>query len=282
MTTVINALSVDVEDWAQSTLDHSLPITERARRSTLELLDLLAMYSVHGTFFVLGLFAEKFPDVVRQIKTQGHEVASHGYGHRCIFRQTQAEFAADVRRSIALLEDLTGEPILGYRAPDFSLTAETPWALDILADLGLAYDSSIFPARTWRYGIPGTPQGIHKIRPGLIEVPLSTVRFAGLTLPVAGGGYIRLVPARITGWAIRQINSERRPAVVYIHPYELDIDELDELPCAIPWRLRLSQGLNRRQTRAKLEHLFRCFSFGPISECVQRWLAQSDRSGEAP
>jgi polysaccharide deacetylase family protein (PEP-CTERM system associated) len=259
-------LTVDVEDWPQSTLDLSLPITARAVRNTRLLLEILRRHRVRATFFVLGLLAERFPEVVREIAADGHEIGSHGYSHKPVYAIGPRAFAEELAKSVSLLETISGQKVVGFRAPDFSITKESLWALDIIADQGLRYDSSIFPVRTPRYGIPGTPRHPYAHPNGLMEVPLSTVQWAGRTWPVAGGGYLRLYPYFVTRWAIRRIEADGAPAVVYLHPYELDPTELDEIEWRVPARLRLSQGLGRRHTQAKLDRLLRDFRFGPVCE----------------
>lgn len=264
----LHALTIDVEDWPQSTLDFSLPITERAARNTRFLLNILRQYNVRATFFVLGLFAERLPDVVAEIAADGHEIGSHGYSHKPVFGIGPAAFADELSRSVALLEEISGQRVVGYRAPDFSITNESLWALDIIADQGLRYDSSIFPYRNSRYGISGAPRRAHRLPNKLIELPLSTVKWAGRVWPVAGGGYLRLCPYFVTRWAMRRIEAEGAPAVVYLHPYELDPAELDEIEWPVPTRLRMTQGLNRRRTRAKLERLLQDFRFGPATDVL--------------
>ena len=264
----LHALTIDVEDWPQSTLDFSLPITERAARNTRLLLDILRKHKVRATFFVLGLFAERLPDVVAEIAADGHEIGSHGYSHKPVFGIGPEAFADELSRSVALLEEISGQRIAGYRAPDFSITNESLWALNIIANQGLRYDSSIFPYRNSRYGISGAPRRVYRLPNGLVELPLSTIQWAGRTWPVAGGGYLRLYPYFVTRWAMRRIEAEGAPAVVYLHPYELDPAELDEIERPVPARLRLTQGLNRRRTRAKLERLLQDFRFGPVAEVL--------------
>ena len=267
---MINILTVDVEDWQQSTLDSRLPISERALNNAYRLLDILADFGVHGTFFVQTMVAERYPELVRRIAAQGHEIASHGHNHVPLFDLSPAEFADDLRRSLNVLANIHPHRVRGYRAPDFSIRQDTLWALDILRKNGIEYSSSIFPFRGSRYGIPGTAVQPHQLADGLMEIPLSVVHFAGRNWPVAGGGYLRLLPYWITRWAIRRINAEGRPAVVYVHPYELDPDEMREFKGRIPWRLYLSQSLNRHRTESKLRSLLQEFQFGPISEVVQR------------
>ncbi len=274
----LHALTIDVEDWPQSTLDFSLPITERAARNTRLLLDILRQHDVRATFFVLGLFAERLPDVVAEIAADGHEIGSHGYSHKPVFGIGPAAFADELSRSVALLEEISGQRVVGYRAPDFSITNESLWALDIIADQGLCYDSSIFPYRNSRYGISGAPRHVYRLPNDLIELPLSTVQWAGRTWPVAGGGYLRLYPYFVTHWAMRRIEAEGAPAVVYLHPYELDPTELDEIEWPVPTRLRMTQGLNRHRTRAKLERLLQDFRFGPVTDVLNG--VQTERRAE--
>ena len=265
----LHALTVDVEDWPQSSLDYSLPITERAVRNTRRLLDLMAQHNVKGTFFILGLMAERFPEVVAEIAADGHEIGSHGYSHKPVFSIGPAAFADELARSVGLLEEISGQKVRGYRAPDFSIRADSLWALDIIADHGLCYDSSIFPVQTSRYGIDDAPQRAYRLDNGLLELPLTTLNWGGRRWPVAGGGYLRLLPYAVTRWAIRRIAAEGRPAVVYLHPYEIDVKELDEIEWKVPARMRLTQGLNRRFVSGRLERLFADFKFGPVSEVLE-------------
>ena len=272
---ITHALTIDVEDWPQSSLDHSLPITERAVRNTHRLLDLLGKHGVRGTFFILGLLAEKFPGLVAEIAAAGHEVASHGDSHKPVFQIGPAAFKEELVRSVGILEGITGERVRGFRAPDFSVTKESLWALEILAARGLDYDSSIFPMKLRRYGIADAPRQIHRLENGLIEVPMSTVICAGRRWPVAGGGYLRLYPYALTAAAIRRLENEQMPAIVYLHPYELDPSELREIDHAIPRKTRVTQGLNRRFVPGRLERLLREFRFGPIARLLQSGGSQS-------
>lgn len=266
---MINVLTVDVEDWQQSTLDDTLPISDRALGNTHRLLDVLAGSGVRGTFFVQTLVADRFPELVRRIAAEGHEVASHGHNHVPLFRLSPAEFARDLGRSIEILKGLGVRPVQGYRAPDFSIRRDTWWAFDVLARQGLRYSSSIYPFAGARYGVADAPLGPHQVVEGLIEVPLSVLRLAGRNWPVAGGGYLRLLPYCATRWAIRRINAAGRSAVVYVHPYELDRQEMHEFRGRIPRRLYWSQSLNRGRTEAKLRALLRDFEFAPIREVVE-------------
>ena len=261
-------LTVDVEDWQQSTLDSNLPISERVLRNTSRLLDLLGEFSVRGTFFVQTLVAEKYPELIRRIAREGHEIGSHGHRHIPLFKLDASAFSEDLHRSLEILKSLSHQSVQGYRAPDFSLRQDTLWALDILREEGIRYSSSIFPIRSRRYGMPNIPLRAHQIFDGVMEIPLSVFRFAGRNWPVAGGGYLRLMPYWVTRWSIGKINEGGRPAVVYIHPYELDEQEMGEFRDQVSWRLYWSQSLNRHRTERKLRWLLQEFNFGPIREVV--------------
>lgn len=265
---LVNILSVDLEDWPQSTLDRSLPITSRVVSNTHRLLDLFAQYKTKATFFVLGLVAEAYPELVREVANAGHEIATHGFSHELVFNLSPSEFSADVARSVRLIEDITGQKVVGYRAPDFSITNKSLWALDILAEQGIKYDSSIFPIKGSRYGIPSSPRFPYRIKEGMQEVPLSTIRLGKTNIPVCGGGYFRLMPYSLTKQVIKHLNNIGKPAVIYLHPYELDPEEFKSIKANIPHKLRLSQGLNRGKTESKLRTLLADFDFMPIKEAI--------------
>jgi polysaccharide deacetylase family protein (PEP-CTERM system associated) len=268
-----NVLTIDVEDWPQSTLDASLQITPRARDNTFRLLDLLATTGVKATFFVLGLVAARFPDVVRRITADGHEVGSHGHAHRPVDRMTPEEFRADLRRSIAAIEDAGAGKVLGYRAPDFSISERSLWALTILAEEGLAYDSSLFPISGPRYGVRASFREPCRILcpavSDFVEFPLPTIEWKGFRFPAAGGGYFRLFPYWVTRSAISRMNQAGTPATVYLHPYELDAQEFRSTSVPIPWRLRLTQGLMRSRVAPRLRRLLRDFSWGPAAAWLE-------------
>lgn len=249
-------ITIDIEDWLQSTWDRQLPISERAATNTRRLLRLLEESRVSATMFVLGKFAEAFPGVVRDMRAEGHEIACHGYGHVEIFKQSREEFTEDVRRSKGILEQILGERIKGYRAPDFSIIGQTLWALEVLADQGFQYDSSIFPVRRARYGIPDWP--IHPVQvqlgnsKSIVEFPIGTFRCFDKNWPVGGGGYHRLLP----GWTSRYFAAKTMalaPFVFYCHPYEFDAAEFRQMPIKIPMRIRLHQGLGRRWFRQRFQ-----------------------------
>ena len=269
----INAISVDVEDWLQSTIDPELPLTDRFRRSTAAVLEAFAARNVRGTFFVLGLAAEKAPEIVREIQQAGHEIQSHGYGHRLVYDQTPEEFRADLDRSKKLLEDMTGQRITGYRAPAFTITMDNLWALDVLVEAGYEYDSSVFPLRMRRYGIADAPAWPHKLRTPagyeLLELPVASCRLGGRRLPVGGGGYFRLFPYALIRHGVAQLNRNSQPATIYMHPYEYDPIEFRELGHPVPWKTRLHQGLGRRAFPRKIDRLLADFPFGAIEDVIR-------------
>ncbi|MBI5865853.1 MAG: DUF3473 domain-containing protein [Planctomycetes bacterium] len=268
----LNAISVDVEDWLQAVVDSRLPLSERFCANTHKVLDAFARRNVKGTFFVLGLAAEKAPGLVREIQAAGHEVQSHGYGHEIVNKITPDRFKADVERSRKLLEDLTGQAITAYRAPAFSITRANLWALDVLVEAGVTCDSSVFPIRLPRYGIDGAPWHPHRLRApngGLLtEVPVATYRFAGRRVPLGGGGYFRLFPYFVIRNCIRQLNAAGHSGTIYMHPYEYNPDELSEIEYPISWRTRLHQGLGRRGFPGKVDRLMREFRFGRMCDVI--------------
>jgi polysaccharide deacetylase family protein (PEP-CTERM system associated) len=256
------AAGVAPEQW------ESLP--RRLPPVVFRLLDLLAAHRTLVTFFVLGWVARRDPNLVRRMAAAGHEIASHGMGHRMVTRLTPDEFRRDIRESRRLLEDLAGRPVVGYRAPTFSITHRTAWALDILAEEGFQYDSSVFPIHHDRYGVPDAPRSVHRaLGPGggsLLEVPPLTARLAGVNWPVGGGGYLRLLPVRAVAAALRAAERTGQGGLLYLHPWELDPDQ-PLLPMGRLARWRHRVGLHR--TAAKLIWLLARFRFGPMSQ----WLS---------
>jgi polysaccharide deacetylase family protein (PEP-CTERM system associated) len=283
---VKNILSIDVEDWFQvENYAHAIPPSTwaekelRVRRNVELILDLLAAFGTKATFFTLGWIADRERDLVRRIAREGHEIASHGWSHTPIWCLSGDEFKKEIRRSRALLQDLSGQPVLGYRAPTFSVTEKTLWALGELAEAGYTFDSSIFPVWHDRYGIPDSPTGIHR-RNGLWEIPPSVYRFGSLNLPVAGGGYFRLYPLGLTERAIRRLNASGQPAVVYVHPWEFDPTQPKVAGVGLTATIRHRVGLGRNL--AKLSRLLQDFVFGSASEVLLATLAPSyDRAGKA-
>ena len=274
----VNALTVDVEDYFQVEAFTNVIRKEdwerwepRVERNTHRLLELFARHNVKGTFFILGWVAERHPELVREVTRAGHEIACHGYDHQLIRTQGSEIFRADIRRAKSLLEDVTGAQVVGYRAPTYSVTEQTLWALDLLIEEGFQYDSSIFPVHHDRYGIPGAERFPHVIRRAsgeIIEFPPSTVRIAGQNLPAAGGGYFRLMPYSMFRWALRRINRrERQPAIFMVHTWEVDPGQ----PVLPGTRLNvLRHRVNLRRTEARLAQLLDDFRFAPVHEVLRR------------
>jgi polysaccharide deacetylase family protein (PEP-CTERM system associated) len=229
-----NALTVDVEDYfhvaALAPNIHRDTWDSRESRvvgNTRKLLAIFEEFDVKGTFFILGWVAERYPQLVKNIAAAGHEIACHGFSHRLVYEQSPTEFKEETLRSKHLLEDITGSAIYGYRAASYSIVRESLWAMDILADAGFIYDSSIFPVHHDRYGIPDAEKAPHQMRtPGgksIVEWPLATASIFGFRLPVAGGGYFRLLPYGVTRWGLASINRrEHQPFMFYLHPWEID------------------------------------------------------------
>ncbi|MFN3200646.1 MAG: XrtA system polysaccharide deacetylase [Bradymonadia bacterium] len=283
---MLNALSVDVEDYFHvENLTHritrddwdSMPL--RVEDSTLRLLDMFDSHGARATFFTLGWVAERCPDLVKEIHRRGHEIGCHSHLHRLIFNLEPEEFRADTLKCKTLLEDLIGEPVVGYRAPSYSITTKNLWALDVLAELGFVYDSSIFPVRHDRYGIPNfhrwpvadlpTPKG-HRIH----EFPLTTFRMGNMNMPAAGGGYLRLLPPQWTRHGVQSANRAGRPAILYIHPWEIDdgqprVEGLGRLK-----QFRCYHNLDA--TFDRLEDLVRRFQWGTVREVLAQTLQRPD------
>ena len=271
-----SCLSFDVEEHFQVSAFES-PMRRRhwdvyesrVENNTKRLLHVLEEHGVKATFFVLGWVAERYPGLVKDIASLGHEIASHGYGHELITNQTPSSFRLDVRRAKSILEDLVSAPIQGYRAPSFSITKDTTWALSILAEEGYLYDSSIFPVMHDRYGIPSASPHVGAIRTevGTIwEVPPSVVKVFGINVPVAGGGYFRLYPYWVLRSLLRRVLRDDMPLVMYLHPWELDPDQPRmEGPVISKFRHYLNLG----RCEERLNKLLMDFEFAPISEVIE-------------
>jgi len=234
-------------------------------------LELLAEHQSSATFFVLGALADRERGLLREIVAAGHEVASHSMGHTMITRQTPREFRQDLLDARKLLEDVTGRAVLGYRAPTFSITRSTAWALDVLAEASFAYDSSVFPVRHDRYGVPDAPRDPHLARgPGggsIIEIPPLTIRLLGVNWPVGGGGYLRLLPVWLVGKALGRARRRGQSGMIYLHPWELDPGQ-PILPMSRMGRFRHRVNLHR--TEAKLCRLLERFRFRSVASCLDQ------------
>ena len=293
-----NLMTIDVEDYFQV---HAFSETVkrddwngfelRVEQNTNRLLSLLDEHRTKATFFVLGWVAERVPDLVRTIVREGHELASHGTWHQHISRQDPETFRQDVRRARQILEDISGEPVYGYRAPTYSITNRNLWALNILHEEGYRYDSSIFPVRHDFYGIPTAPRepfriglttslatrledfriepisGAPMLPPGeeaptILEIPISTVRLPGVNLPIAGGGYFRIFPYSLVKWGLRRINREGKPFIFYLHPWEVDPGQPRIQD--IPRRSRFRHYTNLKQTESRFRRLLNDFAFDKV------------------
>ena len=273
---IVNAMTVDVEDYFHvSAFDAVVSraswdgFDSRVGPNTERVLELFDQAGVRATFFVLGWVADKFPALVRRIASAGHEIASHGYHHQLLYVLTPRQFREDVQAAKIALESATGQPVVGFRAPSYSIIQSSMWAIDVLIEEGYLYDASIFPIHHDRYGIPDSPRHAHVIeRPSgsLLEIPGSTVRVGRVNLPVAGGGYFRLLPYAWTRWGIRRVNDvERQPVIFYTHPWELDPDQ-PRMKVGVATRMRHYGGLER--TVERLTRLMRDFQFDSIATAM--------------
>lgn len=280
---MIHAMTIDVEDYhsvfGRDWLEREGPPTEAVVRNSRRMLGWLAERDVRCTCFVLGEVAEAFPDLIREIAAGGHELGVHGYYHRQVFKLNPDSFRREVSDAKALIEDIAGSPVSGHRAPAFSIMPETSWALDVLAEVGFEYDSSIYPIKGSRYGWPGFPLDIHEMQLAggrrIIEAPLSTVSIFGRRFPSCGGGYLRHFPAFVTHYAIGRV-ARQRPAIVYLHPYEIETDsppiDASHLPSDRQSQVIQShnrQLRNRDTVEAKVRRLLNEFSFAPLTEIIQ-------------
>ena len=274
-TGVRNALTVDVEDYfhvaALAPNIHRDSWSSRESRvvgNTQKLLAIFRQFDVHATFFVLGWVAERYPQLVKDIAAGGHEIACHGFSHRLVYEQSPKEFHEETLRSKKLLEDITGSAVLGYRAASYSIVRKSLWAMDILAELGFVYDSSIFPVRHDRYGIPDAERSPHRMATpngsSIVEWPLATATILGFRLPVAGGGYFRLLPYWLSRWGLASINRrDRQPFIFYLHPWEIDPAQ----PRVQASRLsRFRHYTNLEKCEERLRRLLGEFEFGPARD----------------
>lgn len=265
-----NALSFDIEDWFQvENMKGAIPFSDwdtlelRVARNTERILKILRDNDTRATFFVLGWVAERCPALVREIAREGHEMASHGHAHDLVYNLTRDEFRADIRKSKETIESIAQKKIYGYRAPSFSITNDSMWALDILKDEGFTYDSSIFPVSFHdRYGFDKCESSPFRWPNGLMEVPLTVYRLKGMTLPLAGGGYFRLLPYMYFKYFFRKLNKRNERFTFYLHPWEIDPGQprVD-----VPLNFRFRHYVNLKETEAGLKKLLRDFRFDGIS-----------------
>lgn len=276
--TAINIMTVDVEDWYHSSLDlfkdscvqHGAKPDPSVVDNTLKTLDLLSKTGNKATFFVLATVAEHYPDIAKEIIGRGHEVATHGYSHKLVYNMNPQKFENDVKISLEYLSKAGCGRILGYRAPYWSVTKRSLWALEVLQKLGFEYDSSIFPIRRGLYGIPDANPSVHEIAGGFWEFPPATVRMFGMNWPIAGGGYLRTVPYAAVALAIRK-SSGRQVRVFYFHPYELDPADVQlkhEVKSAASLAYWLQQKIGRGRNPNKLMRLLSEFKFTSIKDTL--------------
>jgi polysaccharide deacetylase family protein (PEP-CTERM system associated) len=272
-----NAMSIDLEEWFHPEIlrgrfqtSEWSDLEPRAPQIVDRLLQILAASDVRATFFVLGWVAERHPDIVPRLVSAGHEVASHGYVHAMITQQTPEEFEADLSRSLDILRRQSGQPVVGYRAPSFSVVRETLWAFDVMLQHGIEYDSSIYPVHHDRYGIPEAPRQPYRVarreEQELWELPPPTLRIGNKNLPVAGGGYLRLLPYTVTRFALRRLNATGIPGIVYTHPWEFDLSQ-PRVSLSLPKRLRHYTNVARNE--GKLRRLLQEFEFTTCHEVLQ-------------
>ena len=271
----LSTFSVDVEDWYQSCFDLDAPITERVVRNVDRILELLDEVGVKGTFFIQGRVAETFPELPAQLVAEGHEVQSHGFSHRALYTMNRRELRNELERAKKTVEDASGTRVWAFRAPDFSIHRSNLWALEVLAEVGFEVDSSIFPARSSRYGIPEWELGPRRVRLAtggeILEVPVAIWPVAGVRLPVAGGGYWRVLPRALLERAIRAVTESGRPVVLYCHPYEFSPRELDDYRGAVPWSRRRSQSFGRAASMKRYARLLRTLPFGRFDDTLRCW-----------
>lgn len=282
----LNALTVDLEEYFQvSNFDHVVDrgtwsqLPSRVVGSTNRLLDLFDRRACRATFFVLGWVAERHPDLIRHIRDRGHEIACHGYGHELVYEIGVDRFREDLHRARSAIEDATGVSVEGYRAPSYSITDRSLWALDVLADQGFRYDSSIFPIRHHRYGIPGFAR--RPVRLGLpggrsiVEFPLTTARIGRVVLPLAGGAYLRFFPEALFRWGLRRQEREGLASVLYLHPWEIDAGQPVQ---DVSLRVRINHYYNLDRTEKKLDRLLGRFRFGSVRDVLD----ELDRRDQLP
>lgn len=270
--TITNALTIDVEDYFQvSAFAPYIPRLEwntrecRVEHNVNRILAMLDKHQTKATFFTLGWIAERYPQLVRQIVAQGHELASHGYGHERASDQTQESFFTDIDLAKILLEDLSGVEVRGYRAPSFSIGKNNLWAFDCLQKAGYRYSSSIYPIRHDHYGMPDSPRFAYEVRDGLLEIPVTTVRLFNRNLPSSGGGYFRLLPYAISRWMLGQVNTnDKEAAIFYFHPWEIDADQ--PRVAGINAKTRFRHYVNIDRMEGRLDQLLRDFKWGRMDQ----------------
>ena len=267
-----NVLTIDVEDYFQvSALAPYIPRNQwaqrecRVERNVDRILLMLDANQTKATFFTLGWIAKRYPHLVRRIVDNGHELASHGYGHQRVSDLTEATFSADIELAKKLLEDISGQEVRGYRAPSFSIGEGNLWAFDCLERAGYRYSSSIYPIRHDHYGMPDAPRFAHRVRAGLLELPVTTARFFDRNWPASGGGYFRLLPYALSRWLLQKVNQrDRQPAIFYFHPWEIDAGQ--PRIAGISAKTRFRHYVNLQYTEGRLRRLIADFKWGRMDQ----------------
>jgi polysaccharide deacetylase family protein (PEP-CTERM system associated) len=273
---LVNALTIDVEDYFQvSAFAPFIARSEwpqrdcRVERNVERILAMLASRRTQATFFTLGWIAERYPQLVREIVAQGHELASHGYGHERACDLSEGDFFTDVDRAKKMLEDIGGVSVQGYRAPSFSIGTKNLWAFDTLARAGYRYSSSIYPIRHDHYGMPDAPRFAHETSAGVLEIPVTTLRWRGRNFPSSGGGYFRLLPYALSRWMLRQVNQrDGQPAIFYFHPWEIDAEQ--PRVAGIDAKTRFRHYVNIERMPGRLEQLMGDFAWGRMDHIFLR------------
>jgi polysaccharide deacetylase family protein (PEP-CTERM system associated) len=271
MSEILNAFTIDFEDWYQGLEIHKVDtwhkFESRIERNCIKVLEILKAHNVRATFFVLGYLAEKYPDLIKMIHELGHEIGSHGYSHTQIFRLTPQQFNEEIVRTSDAVYRAIGKSPIGFRAPIFSIIGESYWALDVLSRNGFKYDSSVYPTFNYRYGMIKASRFRHEILTDsnrkIVEIPVATARFLRLNLPVGGGAYFRVWPYAVTRWAFRALNRQGRSGVFYMHPWEVDPEQPK---IELPMRLSLTHYHRLASTEKKLHKLLSDFKFSSMSQ----------------
>lgn len=274
--TIPNALTIDVEDYFQVSAFAPYLARQswnerecRVERNVDRILQLLDQQKTKATFFTLGWIAERYPALIQKIAVQGHELASHGYGHERATDLSPAQFTNDIQTAKHILEDLGGQEVKGYRAPSFSIGAQNPWAFDCLSKAGYRYSSSVYPIAHDHYGMPDSPRFSHVVRPGLAEIPVTTIRIMGRNFPASGGGYFRLFPYSLSRWMMNRVNAtDAQSGIFYFHPWE--IDEKQPRIDGVSNKTKFRHYVNISRMEQKLSRLLREFTWGRVDEVFKQ------------
>jgi polysaccharide deacetylase family protein (PEP-CTERM system associated) len=279
---MLNALTIDVEDWYQSSYDFDAPVSKLCVSNTDRALEFLSRCGTKATFFVQGMVAKAYPEVVQSIHGEGHEVQAHGFSHRPLNKMSKRQISQELEQTKKAIEDTIGKSSTGFRAPDFSIDKDTFWIFEMLIEYGFQYDSSIFPIKTRRYGIDGFERGF-----SLIQTPSGTIQELPVSvyeihkpflkrIPVGGGGYFRLYPLWFLKYFFKGLQKQGLPFIIYCHPYEFNPDEWNQIGKPVPISVRLHQGLGRRGFPGKVYQILKSGSFGTMSEVLTHF-QQTDK-----